>query len=302
MKSKMIATSTYWIRPANQKYTKNRASHTNNQHGATLIELMIGITIGLLTVTVAMGALMVSRGVSGTVSDASQLQQQSAFAFRFIGLQLRQAGSLYLNLAPKKTTTEIINISDPVSFETVTVGFDPKFNTIHGIDEPSANEYKLKIGYRNYKDLLYSSSSAQSLQRNCVGENNSDTLIESKFYLDTTKNILYCKGEAASPQPFLENVANFQVRYLIQDLTILNIPKIQYANASTVGEEWGRVQAAEVCIVLYGTEPIDMPAGSSYIDCDGKSTIDMTKLTGTRAKRMHMIFKNVYQLRSQGLI
>lgn len=39
-----------------------------SQRGATLLELMVGITIGLLTVAVALGALMVSRGVSGTMT------------------------------------------------------------------------------------------------------------------------------------------------------------------------------------------------------------------------------------------
>ena len=44
-----------------------------SQRGATLLELLVGITIGLLTVAVAVGALVVSRGISGTVSEAGQL-------------------------------------------------------------------------------------------------------------------------------------------------------------------------------------------------------------------------------------
>ena len=75
------------------------------QRGVTLIELMVGITIGLLTVAVAMGALMVSRGISGTVSDASTIQQQAAYAMRVIGLQLRQAGSLpWCSMASRTTS------------------------------------------------------------------------------------------------------------------------------------------------------------------------------------------------------
>jgi type IV pilus assembly protein PilW len=44
-----------------------------------------------------------------------------------------------------------------------------------------------------------------------------------------------------------------------------------------------------------------MPAGSSYLDCDGATSVNMTTLTGARANRMHMVFRNVFQLRSQGL-
>ena len=274
------------------------------QHGVGLIELMIGITIGLLTVAVAIGALMVSRGVSGTVSDASQLQQQAAYAFRVISLQLRQAGSLRLNPAPDKTlsSTVTVDIADPVAFETKVTGFDPANDTLSGKDSPATGEYKLTMGYRNYKEPLYAFAADESMQRNCLGETNSDSLIQSKFVLDTTLNRLRCAGSGAA-QPFAENVANFQVRYLLQDATAtLGNPQISYVNATAVSTDWRRVQGVEVCLVLYGIESIDMPAGTSYTDCDGSTAVDMTSLTGTRAKRMHMVFRNVYQLRSQGLI
>ncbi len=75
------------------------------QRGATLIELLVGITIGLLTIAVATGALMVSRGISGTVTDASQLQQQASYAFRVFGQQLRQAGSMRLRICASAAFT-----------------------------------------------------------------------------------------------------------------------------------------------------------------------------------------------------
>jgi len=71
--------------------------------------------------------------------------------------------------------------------------------------------------------------------------------------------------------------------------------------AATVGTDWSKVQAVQVCLVLYGNEPTDMPTGSSYIGCNGNS-VDMTTLTGARARRMHIAFRSVFQLRSQGLI
>ena len=304
MKSKTTAASACCISPKHQKHAKAPTHRTRAQHGASLIELMIGITIGLLTVAVAMGALMVSRGISGTVSGASQLQQQAAYAFRVISLQLRQAGSLRLNMAPQLTpgSTIAVDIADPVAFETKVDGFNPATDTLSGKDAPGMGEFKLTMGYRNYKDSLYAFAADESMQRNCLGETNSDTLIQSKFVLDTTQNSLRCAGSGAA-QPFAENVANFQVRYLLQDATATpGDPQISYVNAAAVGTDWRRVQGVEVCLVLYGVESIDMPAGSSYTDCDGTTAVNMTTLTGVRARRMHMVFRNVYQLRSQGLI
>ena len=57
----------------------------SQQRGVTLIELLVGIAIGLMVVAVALGALMASRSISGTVSEATSLQQQAAYAFRVIG-------------------------------------------------------------------------------------------------------------------------------------------------------------------------------------------------------------------------
>ncbi len=273
------------------------------QRGVSLVELMVGITIGLLTVAVAMGALMVSRGVSGTVSDASSIQQQAAYAMRTIALQLRQAGSLYLN--PNPTGAAAGNdYMAVVAFETKAEalgsgnGFDPASDTLGGTGSA------LTVGYRRYKDPVFTGAAAQALARNCVGvpgNSSTDQRVESIFQLSGTD--LQCGGNGAMAQPIVQNVANFQVRYLLQDtITTPGSPQLQYVNAAAVGADWRRVQGVEVCLVLYGDEAADMPAGSSYTDCDGSTAVDMTSLTGNRARRMHMLFRNVYQLRSQGLM
>lgn len=282
------------------------------QRGVTLIELMVGITIGLLTIAVAMGALMVSRGVSGTVSDASEIQQQAAYAFRVIGRQMRQAGSLKLKLSAAKDPSDKSPPleADPVAFETDykdtddASTFSLATDTLSGKDAPGTGEYKLTVGYRNYTEPVYTSASEQSLQRNCLGENGTNALVQSNFVLNTATNELRCAG-TGQPQPVIGNVANFQVRYLMQTAAGTGAPQMRYVDATTVGGPgstgWAQVFAVEVCLVLYGNEPIDLPAGSTYTDCDGATAVDLTTLAAPRNRRMHMVFRNIYQLRSQGL-
>lgn len=269
------------------------------QHGVTLIELLVGIVIGLLTVAVAMGALMVSRSVTGTVSDSSLMQQQASFAFRVIGQQIRQAGSLRLNLASQKNDGAPIDMADTVAFETKANGFDPAINTISGIDSPSANEYKLTVGYRNYTEPVYTSSAAASMLRDCLGQSPSDTLVQSRFTL--MNNELRCAGATGSSQAIIQNVANFQVRYLQQTETATGIPKISYVNSQAAQSNWSQVTGVEVCLVLYGNEPINVD-GVKYLDCDGSTEVSLDSLTAPRTKRAHIVFRNVYQIRSQGLI
>lgn len=284
---------------------KRLTVHPRFQRGVTLIELMVGIAIGLLVVAVAMGALMVSRGVSGTVSDASSIQQQAAYAMRVIGLQLRQAGSLRLNLDPGTVATAEPYMA-PVAFETTVLpsagtmeSFNPTTHTLGG----SASPVSLTAGYRRFTEPVFTSASAQSISRNCQGgpaDSSTDGRIESIFQL--SGNELQCSGNGAAAQAIVQNVANFQVRYLQQDTTTSpGIPTIKSVDATGVGTNWGQVQGVEVCLVLYGTESIDLPAGSNYTDCDG-TAVDMSTLTGARARRMHIAFRNVFQLRSQGLI
>lgn len=278
-----------------------------SQRGVTLIELMVGIAIGLLTIAVAMGSLMVSRGVSGTVSDASSIQQQGAFAMRTIGLQLRQTGSLRLNLNPGIVTAAEPYLA-PAAFETKAGQFDPTTPTgiLEGKDSPGATEFKLDVRYSSYTEPLFVGGT-QSQARDCLGANPDPNLLESKFSLrvNPVTNVpeLVCASAGSiAAQPLVQNVANFQVRYLLQDNTSTpGSSTLKSVDAAGVGVDWAKVQGVDVCLVLYGTERIDLPTGSNYTDCNG-AAVDMSTLTGARARRMHVTFRNTFQMRSQGLI
>ena len=283
------------------------------QSGVTLIELMVGLAIGLLVVAVAMGALMVSRGISGTVSDASGIQQQGAYILRVLSQQLRQTGSLYLNPDPAGgTSTDVLS---PVAFEIKAdaVGSGNSF-----VQEESLTGAGTTVttAFRRYQDNVFLADNATSttigtdfLARNCVGapgNSSTDQRVESTFAFDSTKNELQCGGNGTAAQPIAQNVAQFQVTYMVQTTDAAGNTTVQYVKgsdmpAAATDPKWRRVQGVQVCLVLYGSEPIDMPAGSSYTDCAGTS-VNMTTLTGERKNRMHLLFRNTYQLRSQGLL
>lgn len=302
--SKIVATNAYAQRARVQKCLNSQASH--GQRGLSLLELMVGIAIGLLVMAVAMSALMVSRGVSGTVSDASTIQQQAAYAMRSIGMQLRQSGSLFLNFSPNPGGVAAIDAYlTPVAFETKAESAGPGSNAFDPTtDSIGSTGGALNIGYRRYTEPVFTNATAISLVRNCLGvpaDSSADMRVESVFQLVGTD--LRCAGNNATAQPIVQNVANFQVRYLLQDITTTpGTPQIRYADAAGVGANWNQVRGVEICLVLYGNETVSMPAGSIYLDCDGTTSVNMTTLTGTRAHRMHLVFRNVFQLRSMGTI
>lgn len=283
------------------------------QSGVTLIELMVGLAIGLLVVAVAMGALMVSRGISGTVSDASGIQQQGAYILRVVSLQLRQTGSLYLNPDPAGgTSTDVLS---PVAFE-IKADAVGSGNSFVQEESLSGAGTSVTTAFRRYQDNVFLADNATSttigtdfLARNCVGapgNSSTDQRVESIFTFDSTKNELQCGGNGTAAQPIAQNVAQFQVTYMMQTTDAAGNTTVQYVKgsdmpAAATDPKWRRVQGVQVCLVLYGSEPVDMPAGSSYTDCAGTS-VNMTTLTGERKNRMHLLFRNTYQLRSQGLL
>ena len=276
---KKIAASAYPARDKEQKHLKFQA-------GLTLIELMIGLAVGLLVVAVATVSLLGSRSVTGAVSDISGIQQQAAYVMRTFGTQLRQAGSLYLDLGLD---------ADGDGEITSATAFQLRGNSEQAITEAEGTG-AITIQYTGYEEPTF--ANAGPISRNCLGAPGSipagtTASIESIFTLNGTD--LRCND-----QPIAQNVAAFEVRYLLQG-TDQDDPTMLYTNRAGVAD-WNRVQGVEVCLVLFGTERIDVPAGGvSYTGCDGNA-VDITALTGNRTNRMHYVFRNVFQLRSQGLI
>ena len=274
---KKIAASAYPARDKEQKHLKFQA-------GLTLIELMIGLAVGLLVVAVATVSLLGSRSVTGAVSDISGIQQQAAYVMRTFGTQLRQAGSLYLDLGLD---------ADGKGEITSATAFQLRGSTDTAIAE---NNGSVTIRFTGYEEPTF--ANAGPISRNCLGAPGSipagtTASIESIFTLNGTD--LRCND-----QPIAQNVAAFQVRYLLQG-TDQDDPTMLYTNSAGVAD-WNRVQGVEVCLVLFGTERIDLPEGASYTGCDGSTAVNITTLAAPRTNRMHYVFRNVFQLRSQGLI
>lgn len=266
------------------KYSIKHKAAFPKQRGATLLELMVGITIGLLTVTVALGALMISRSASSTVSEASQLQQQASFAFRVISQQIRQAGGRQLD--PTTTADVHAKFYEPVAGVPVDfTGITP----IKGNDSPDATEFSLETSYQNVKEITVAKAAGEYQIRNCLQESTSNAMVTSQFKLDAVKKELKCKG--STEEAIIQNATDFKVRYLTQatDGSYVTAPTYQYTDADAAKANWLKIYAVEICLELEGTEKIDS-AGATYKKCDG-TVVD-------RGNRLRMVFRNTYHIRN----
>ena len=177
--------------------TRSAAPFPQRHRGVTLIELLVGLIIGLLTVAVAMGALMVSRGVSGTGSDASEIQQQGSYAMRVIGQQIRQAGSLKLDLFPSGAmagASDTLEHVVPVALEARTLpsgsdpgsdpGWDPATDTV-GFYTPSGKPGGPIFGFASFTEKVTTGAAPEYQAHqafNCLGRAGT-TVTRSNFRL-----------------------------------------------------------------------------------------------------------------------
>ncbi|MDO4796058.1 MAG: prepilin-type N-terminal cleavage/methylation domain-containing protein [Brachymonas sp.] len=266
------------------------------ESGMTLVELMVGLVIGLLVVGAAVAGLMASRSASGTVGDATQLQQQASYAFRILGQQIRQAGSLELNLDVER----VAGSSTPLSAGSK-VGFKVDYTQwdqiIEGKDSPGDAEFALTVGYKNYFEDQFDTSSKATLFRDCLGEGGGNdkgvypSHIINRFTV--RDGALICNGATGSTQAIIRNVNDFRVQYYVQSDAAAGAPKLKKVNAAGV-EKWADVVALEVCLDLVGDVPVDLPADSTYRNCSNESV--------SYGGRIHQVFRNVFQLRSQGVL
>lgn len=268
--------------------------------GVSLVDLLVGIALGLVVVAVAMGALMTSRGITGTVTEATAMQQQAAYAFRVIGQQLRQAGSLELNLTPSIVPGADPNsVMTPVAFDPPDpAGTRPQFDratsTVAGTGTSAPT---FTVGYQNYVESVTSADDpvTASLLRDCLGKNGVTSgvpdaaVLVSTFTRNADTNELVCAGTASDTRrAIISNVTDMRVRYVVQSPLTTNLQYI--ANPASVSN-WRNVYALEVCLELSGTETVSTP-GAQYTNCSGTLT--------AYADRLRMVFRNVYQIRSQG--
>jgi type IV pilus assembly protein PilW len=256
-----------------------RSNMRKAQRGVTLVEMLVGLMIGLLVIGAAITTMLLSRSTAAVVSDISQLQQQGSFALRMLGMQARPAGSLELTPTPGVTTAPGMT---PVAFDSAFTGFNGTGVAVYGTEGASGKPDTVSFSYQ----------ATGTLARDCLGDipsGGAGARIDSTFSLDGDTNSLRCKGVSGQNQPLAANVADLQVWYRVKS----SPDTIQRMTATGVAaaDLWSAVSSVEICLDLQGVEKGN-PSAPNYIDCNGATVQGKGVL--------HQVFRNVFDLRTQG--
>ncbi len=252
------------------------------QRGASLVELMVGLTIGLLVVLAAMGTIVLTRSSSTTVADSSVMITQGNNAMRLIGQTLRQSGAI--ELVPLDATQPLG--SRQYVFSNDFTGVGGTGFVMQGTEGGTSGTDTLTVSYQNRTD---------DTTRDCLGNTTPAGLnrVENLFSVNGTE--LRCLGSGnATPQPVVDNLEDFQVLYWVQTGTGAAATQIRRAADQVVAAGgWNNVVAVDVCLQLRG-EVSNHPiiAGSTFTNCQEAAT--------AHDGRMHQVFRSTFDLRNRG--
>lgn len=270
-----------------------QASPLNRQVGASLIELMVGLTIGLLVVLAATGSLLVTRQGTTTVSDSYRLTTAGNNAMRLIASTIRQAGAIELVQAAP---------GDKVIFSLLPQrGATPAGDQlVFGTDGGAAGTDTLTVSYEHRN---------ANVTRDCLG-NDPGVVPERIDNLFSVNNVeLRCVGNlglagtviGGGAQALVGDntnvngevaVEDFQVWYWVQNPADPTRSQRVTADAIAAGN-WGSVQTVEVCLQLRRSNIANYPviAGTTYRNCrDADVDTD---------GRLRQVFRGMYKLRNR---
>jgi type IV pilus assembly protein PilW len=258
------------------------------QRGASLMELMVGIIIGLLVVLAAIGSLLYTHVSSTTVVDSTRLQQKVDATFRLISFQTLQAGSLELMATSEPAT---------VVFSTAYTGFNPSSTSLstnvvsaHGVDgNNSTTRDILRISYQDNGNVRDCLGQATGVLTQGIRVDNEFTFVPAA----AGGGDITCTGASAgsTPQSILDGVEDFQVSYGVRTVTATGAENFQFFSATNV-TDWTNIQAVNICIMVRGdTRANPRPGFTAITPCSQAAT-------DTNDGFMRRVYNRTFSLRN----
>jgi len=235
--------------------------------GVSLVDLLVGVAIGILVVIAALGSLSFVKASAVSISEASRLQQRSDAIFRNIGFHLAQAGSVEIQAS--KSNASMVNFkSSFVGFRpTVTLaqvtGASKQIYSIHGVNGTglagSTSPDTLRISYEN-----------NGSSRDCLSYVVSGIHVNNQF--SVSGQDMMCQGSTeASSQSIGSGVEDFQVLYGASIGSQFMYYRADEMLGFGLAPNWEIVQAVSICLQLVSETQANPGIGSRQVGCRDQS-------------------------------
>lgn len=232
-------------------FKRNAPLHLR-QKGMTLVDLLVGIALGLMVILAAIGTLILSRTTSQAVTEQLELQQQGNMALRIMTNLIRQASSR----------------------ELVVTGGGVVLTAMPTFTAPSVLALQPQARDANNNDafgIAFSDPGPPNAAQDCLGNTNAPAgpVVVSSF--SVVNNRLLCLGTnaAAGAQPIIADVQRFRVLYMVTNGTGAATTTNYFAVGALPANP--NIVGLEMCLEL-ATAPRFNPetlAAVNFINCDG---------------------------------
>ena len=236
--------------------------------GVVLIEVMVGVALGLLIVIAAIAAYAFTLSTAAAGRDAADLQQRADIAMQLIGAQVRQAGTVRMEAGGGGARLS-------GAFE----GWAAGGVAVGGVEGGAGRPDALRVAHEPEPGEL-----------DCLGNGKTPPgHIDAEFFIrnesdNHNRPALYCGG-VESPQAVVAGVDDMQLWFSVRDAagSLRHVTADQLAADTTV-------EAVRVCLQLSSESS---HGGTGVRDCSG-APITPQKTAG----RMVRIVRGVFLVRN----
>ncbi len=240
------------------------------ERGFSLLELTVGLTIGLIVVVAATGSLVHAQSVARGAAEATRLQQEAALAFQLIGRFVQASGSV--GLTP--TSTDSVALAPRASG----MGLGSDGERLQG-DSPTAFRTTQTAG-------------PNGVAVDCMGvtQPQATTLVT---VFDWSQGRVRCGQPDAPMYPFLDRVEQMVVHYAVRNPATQRLQYREFASDMV----WTHVVAMRICLVLTSTgampeySQVFRDAGAlRYDDCRGNDIANAIRTDSRMRKKYTHVF------------
>lgn len=240
------------------------------ERGASLVELLVGIVVGLLVVLAALGTVVYTNTTAAAVTDTVRLNLQAQSVFETLARHLRQSAS----------HTVVASIGPGVV--TFQSGLAPGASAV---SEINAGQFVVRHG--TLLPSVVPAFAPSAVVSSCLGGLPGAGAFLSVNTFSTAGGALRCSEGGGGAQAIAENVEAFVTRYGVRNLANNNL---QYVSRGAV-VSWQDVEAVEVCLQLRG-DRTNTPNLATYNNCQGVAT-------PTADGRLHRVFRRIFTVRPE---
>ena len=270
---------------------KPLCGRTHRQRGLTLVELMVALALGLFVTGVASLTYLQTASAARYGALASEMNEEGALALQMLRSQIALAGYSSLDASGRRVFTDLPVWGCDKGFADTGGAFGAPGTCNTGGPSNDAIAIGYEASLLNSMALLPVPGQPPA-PGNCTGTAIAANaagvfLADHRFYVDDDVNrtpSLFCRGGTGGGQrstaALVPNVERLRLRYAITRATTAGaiaphqVTGIVEASALVTADDWARVAAVEVCVLVRSARPVaadgqTLAQLTRHVACDG---------------------------------